>query len=121
MHASNVYYVAGGSGGLLDWQLALRGCWALDVAYLMSTVLTPAQRAAHERDLLGAYLDRLRALGVEPPAFDEAWLRYRQNILYGVVMWLITPDGVHTDEAQACFLERCLTAAEELETMAALQ
>ena len=121
VHASNVYYVAGGSGGLLDWQLALRGCWALDVAYLMSTVLTPAQRAAHERDLLGAYLDRLRALGAEPPAFDEAWLRYRQNILYGVVMWLITPDGVHTDEAQACFLERCLTAAEELETMAALQ
>jgi aminoglycoside phosphotransferase (APT) family kinase protein len=122
VHASNVYYdVAGGSGGLLDWQLALRGCWALDVTYLMITALAPSHRAANERDLLSAYLDRLRALGVEPPALDEAWLRYRQNVLYGVMMWLITPDGVHTDEAQACFLERCLTAAEELETMAALR
>jgi hypothetical protein len=58
--------------------------------------------------------------GVTPPSFDEAWLHYRQNVLYGVLMWLITPDGVHTDEAQRCFLQRCLTAAEDLETMRAL-
>lgn len=120
VHASNVYYVAGGPGGLLDWQLSLRGCWALDVTYLLATALTPEDRRAHERSLLMAYLDRLLAFGVDSPSLDEAWLRYRQNALYGVLMWLITPDGVHTDEAQACFLRRCLTAAEELDTLDAL-
>src|ERR687892_340306 len=49
------------------------------------------------RELLRHYLDGLTAAGVAAPSFDEAWLRYRQNVLYGVLMWLITPDGVHTD------------------------
>ena len=120
VHASNVYYVAGGAGGLLDWQLSLRGCWALDVAYLLTTALTEEDRRSCERSLLTAYLDRLRAAGVDIPGPDEAWLRYRQNALYGVLMWLITPDGVHTDEAQARFLRRCLAAAEELNTLGAL-
>jgi aminoglycoside phosphotransferase (APT) family kinase protein len=119
-HASNVYYRDGGPGGLLDWQLALRGCWALDVTYLMITALSAADRRANEAGLLRGYLDRLNAAGVTPPTFEEAWLRYRQNVLYGVLMWLITPDGVHTDDAQRCFLQRCLTAAEDLETMPAL-
>ncbi|BBZ14917.1 aminoglycoside phosphotransferase family protein [Mycobacterium branderi] len=120
VHASNVYYRDNRPGGLLDWQLALRGCWALDVTYLLITALSPADRRTHETDLLRGYLDRLVAADVASPTFDEAWLRYRQNVLYGVLMWLITPDGVHTDEAQRCFLQRCLTAAEDLETMRAL-
>ena len=120
VHASNVYYVAGAAGGLLDWQLALRGCWALDVTYLLTTALAEQDRRQHERDLLASYLDQLRGLGVDAPSPDDAWLRYRQNALYGVLMWLITPDGVHTDRAQACFLQRCLAAAEDLETLRAL-
>lgn len=121
VHASNVYYRDAGPGGLLDWQLALRGCWALDVTYFMITALTPDDRRTHEAELLRGYLDRLRAAGVAAPVFEEAWLRYRQNVLYGVLMWLITPDGVHTDAAQRCFLQRCLTAAEDLDTMRALR
>ena len=121
VHAGNVYYVSGGPGGLLDWQLALRGSWALDVTYLLITALSPADRAAHERSLLTGYLERLRGHGIDPPALDDAWERYRQNVLYGVLMWLITPDGVHAEAAQAAFLQRCLSAAEDLETMDALR
>jgi aminoglycoside phosphotransferase (APT) family kinase protein len=120
VHAGNVYYVAGSPGGLLDWQLSLRGSWALDVTYLLITALTPDDRRAHERELLARYLDRLGAAGIDPPGWDEAWTRYRQNVLYGILMWLITPDGVHTDEAQLLNLERCVTAGEELDTLAAL-
>lgn len=120
VHAGNVYYVAGGDGGLLDWQLTLRGCWALDVAYLLTSALTIDDRRAHERALLAGYLDRLRSLGAEPPPFEEAWMRYRQNALYGVMMWLITPDGVHSDAAHAEYLRRCLAAADDLETLEAL-
>lgn len=121
VHAGNVFYVDGNRGGLLDWQLSLRGNWSLDVAYILSTALTSDQRATHERDLLRGYLDRLKALGVpDAPTFDDAWLRYRQSALYGIAMWLITPGGVHSDEAQAENLRRCLVAGEELETLGAL-
>ena len=120
VHAGNVYYVTGGPGGLLDWQLSLRGCWALDIAYLLTTALDPKQQEAHEAGLLRHYLGRLAAAGVTPPSFDEAWLKYRQHAIYGVAMWLITPDGVHTDEAQRGYLGRCLAAAERLDTLGAL-
>jgi aminoglycoside/choline kinase family phosphotransferase len=119
VHAGNVYHVAGGDGGLLDWQLALRGCWALDVTYLLTSALTPEDRRATERDLLAGYLDRLRASGVDAPPRDEAWTCYRRHAVYGVMMWLITPDGVHTDEAQREYLRRCLAAADDLETLVA--
>ncbi|GAC1637254.1 MAG: hypothetical protein NVS4B6_06500 [Mycobacterium sp.] len=116
-----MFYVDGHRGGLLDWQLALRGNWALDVGYILSTALTPEQRATHERDLLTGYLDRLSALGVaDAPSFDEAWHRYRQSVLYGIAMWLITPGGVHSEEVQAENLRRCLAAGEDLDTLAAL-
>ena len=120
VHAGNVYYVRGGDGGLLDWQLALRGCWALDVGYLLTSALNVDDRRVHERSLLHEYLERLAALGVESPAAEEAWTRYRQNALYGVMMWLVTPDGVHSDDAQLEYLRRCLAAADDLETLDAL-
>jgi len=118
VHAGNVYYVAGGDGGLLDWQLMLRGSWALDVTYILITALTTEDRRAHESALLREYLDRL---GERAPGWDEAWRRYRQNVLYGVAMWLITPNGVHDDDVQDVNLVRCLAAGEDLETLGALQ
>ncbi len=120
VHAGNVYYRAGAPGGLLDWQLTLQGSWALDVSYLITSALGPVERAEHERELLDFYLDELTAHGVAAPSHDEAWLRYRQNALYGALMWFITPDGVHTDAAQSEFLTRCVRAGEELDTLAAL-
>lgn len=120
VHAGNVYYVNGTGGGLIDWQLALRGNWGVDVTYLLTTALDPVQQAAHEADLLRHYLDRLAAHGVTPPDFDTAWLTYRRHVIYGVAMWLITPDGVHTDEAQLGYLARCLEAADRLGTLEAL-
>lgn len=117
VHAGNVYYVSGGDGGLLDWQLMLRGCWALDVTYILVTALDSDDRATHERALLREYLARL---GDIAPSFDDAWLRYRQNVLYGILMWLITPNGVHADEVQNVNLARCLCAGEDLQTLATL-
>jgi aminoglycoside phosphotransferase (APT) family kinase protein len=83
VHAGNVFYADGGTrGGLLDWQLSLRGNWSLDVGYIVQTALTPEQRGLHERELLRGYLARLGALGVPAvPTFDDAWLRYRQSAI----------------------------------------
>ena len=120
VHAGNVYYVAGAPGGLLDWQLMLQGSWALDVCFLIVTALDPADRTEHERDLLAGYLSELGSLGVDPPGREEAFERYRQNVLWGIMMWLITPDGVHSDEVQDLSLLRCCTAGSQLDTLGSL-
>jgi len=120
VHVGNVYFLPDGPGGILDWQLMLQGSWSLDVAYLIMTALDPGPRAVNERDLLRVYLQELARLGVEPPRDAEAWDLYRRNAVWGVVMWLVTPEGVHADAVQATSLERCMIAAEELEALGAL-
>jgi aminoglycoside phosphotransferase (APT) family kinase protein len=92
-HLGNTYLLPDGRGGFLDFQLAVRGHWANDVAYLLVTGLAPEARREHERELLGVYLDELRRRGVaSPPSTDEAWHAYRLAVIWGLVIgWLITP------------------------------
>ena len=63
-HLGNTYLLPDGSGGLLDWQLMMRGSWAHDVTYLLVTSLDPDVRRSHQLDLLADYLDRLAVAGV---------------------------------------------------------
>jgi aminoglycoside phosphotransferase (APT) family kinase protein len=90
VHTGNVYQLADGRPGLIDWQVVQQGVWALDVAYHLATVLDPDDRERAERDLLDHYLDRLAAHGVVPPERDAAWWLYRAHLPYGFFMWGIT-------------------------------
>ncbi|WP_424215843.1 aminoglycoside phosphotransferase family protein (plasmid) [Streptomyces sp. BI20] len=89
-HIGNTYRTAQGRMGFLDWQVVMRGHWACDVAYVMTSGLAVEDRRAWERDLLAHYLDRLGAAGGAPPAFEEAWLAYRAQTLYPLYIWLTT-------------------------------
>jgi hypothetical protein len=89
-HAGNLYIDAAGRPGVLDWQIIQRAHWALDVSYHIGSVLTTEDREAAEQDLLRHYLDRLRAHGVEPPSWDEAWVQYRVHMIYGYYQWAVT-------------------------------
>lgn len=92
-HVGNTYVLPDGSGGFFDFQLAVRGHWANDVTYLLTTALGIEARRENERDLLAFYLDALRRHGVgAPPDMDEAWRCHRLATLWGLVIgWLITP------------------------------
>jgi hypothetical protein len=121
-HIGNTYLLRGGSGGLLDWQLMVKGRWAHDVTYLLVTALDPEQRRKHERDLIAAYLDELRRRGVErPPSENEAWMLYRQAVVWGLVIgWLITPPQNYGRAITVANLTRLVTAIQDLETFRAL-
>lgn len=88
-HAGNLYRTGEGFG-LIDWQLLQRGGWALDVAYHIAAVLPVEVAEAEERALLDHYLTVARGLGCELPPRDEAWLEYRESVLYGYYLWSIT-------------------------------
>ena len=73
-HIGNTYLLGDGNGGLLDWQLMVKGRWAHDLTYLLVTALDPDDRRKHERDLIATYLDELRRRGVERPPERERGL-----------------------------------------------
>lgn len=97
-HPGNTYLQVDGTVCWLDWQLPARGHWIHDVAYFMAGALDIPDRRRHERELLRAYLDTARAIGAQMPSFEEAWLRYRQALVYGFTVWIGT-DPAHQPES----------------------
>jgi hypothetical protein len=121
-HIGNTYLLPDGSGGLLDWQLMVKGRWSHDLTYLLITGLDIELRRKHERELIDSYLDGLRERGVEsPPSAEQAWLLYRQSAIWGLVIgWLITPPTNYGETITVANLTRLVTAVQDLETLSAL-
>src|ERR1700691_4114849 len=81
-HLGNTYLLPQGAGGLLDWQLSVRGYCMHDVSYLIVTSLPIARRREHERALLNRYRERLLALGVKnAPTAEQIWNEYRRAVI----------------------------------------
>ena len=117
-HIGNTYQTADGRGGLLDWQLMVRGYAMHDVSYLICTALSIGARRAHDQGLLRYYLDRLREAGVaEPPSFADAWTEFRRALVWGVYIgWLTTPVVNYGWEINVLNHLRLTTAFEDYET-----
>jgi len=116
-HIGNIYFLADGRAGLLDWQLMVRGYCMHDVNYLITTALPVDCRRRHERDLLRHYLDRLAACGVAAPAFDAAFIEYRRTLIWGVYIgWLTTPVVNYGWEINTVNLLRLTTAYDDHDT-----
>lgn len=86
VHLKNWYKTADQHMGLTDWQCMCRGHWGRDIAYLLSTCLTTADRRAWEKDLIQLYLSELKDKGGAETSFEDAWKYYRQN-LFGALAW----------------------------------
>ena len=121
-HLGNTYLLPGDRGGLLDWQLMMRGSWAHDVTYLLVTALDPEVRRSNQIDLLGEYLDRLQAGGVDDvPSPAAAFERFRMAALWGLVIgWLICPPDNYGQAITEANIARGVAAVEDLETLAAI-
>jgi thiamine kinase-like enzyme len=90
VHPGNWYVNSRGRMGLYDWQCVVRGGWARDVAYALSSHLTVEQRRSWERDLVTRHGERLAEAGCRPPSADQAFLEYRQQMMHAMFMWLGT-------------------------------
>lgn len=93
-HIGNTYLVPDGRGGhtvgFLDWQVARRGNFSLDLGYFLQGALTTADRRVHELALLEQYRDALGLPEDERPPLEEIWLRYRASVAHGLTLWLCT-------------------------------
>lgn len=89
---------------VVDWQTVNQGMGMADVAYVVASSSDHDRRAERERDLVGAYLERLRARGVEYDA-DIAWRDYRFGAWWGVVITVLaTSMAARTDRGDDLFV-----------------
>ncbi|MDT5150055.1 MAG: hypothetical protein QOI01_1788 [Mycobacterium sp.] len=86
-HIGNTYLTPTGNVGFLDWQVARRGNFALDLGYFLQVALTTEDRRGHERALLAEYRDALGLPADELPSRDEVRLRYRASVAHGLTLW----------------------------------
>ncbi|WP_123023763.1 phosphotransferase [Mycolicibacterium stellerae] len=121
-HPGNVYF-RNGEAGLLDWQAVRRGHPGRELAYTLVTCMTPADRKAHQQDLLEVYRDVLAAAGGPKLDGDELGDRYRKGALYAYVASLITTGmgGMQPDDIALEGLRRSVAALEDLDTVALLE
>jgi hypothetical protein len=127
-HIGQSYITHQGKMGYADWQIVMQGGWAFDVAYAIASALTVEDRRAWEQELLRFYLDRLHAAGSPTLPFDEAWLSYRQNMIYPYFCWLMTIAGpimpllpnMQPDRVAFDIIERSANAICDLETLKAI-
>lgn len=113
-HAGNIFRDAEGRTGLIDWQLLQRGGWALDVAYHVCAVLPVEVAEREERNLLDHYLETMRGQGAVMPDREEAWLQYREAVIYGYYLHAITRRVEPSITVQ--FVQRLGRAAERHES-----
>jgi hypothetical protein len=89
-HLGNTYVLPSNEVGFLDWQVARRGNWSLDLGYFVQGALTVEDRRRSERALLEEYRESLGLPDEEMPSSDEIWLRYRASVAHGLTTWLVT-------------------------------
>ena len=119
MHLGNLFVFADGTPGVLDWQPRL-STWSNDVTYFVVCALDLPDRRRWEQPLLGHYLERLRALGVDAPSFDEAWLAYRRDVMWGFFTWFFNGFTYQSEANNTAACTRFATAMIDHDTPALL-
>ncbi|WP_029117220.1 phosphotransferase [Mycobacterium sp. URHB0044] len=122
-HIGNTYLLPDGDVGFLDWQVARRGNFALDLGYFLQGALTTEDRRRTERTLLEEYRDALGLPADELPSLDEIWLRYRASVAHGLTLWLCTASAGELwqrPDIALALAQRYSAAYEDLQTAAAI-
>jgi len=115
-----------GRTGFYDWGMLQLGKGLRDASYFLTMALAPADRRAHERELLRHYLAAREACGAEPVAFDAAWRAHRLYASYAVVACCqVVTFPANATPKRRVFAESLLARAEaaiaELEVREALR
>jgi hypothetical protein len=109
--------------GVVDWQAGLRGSWAQDVSYIVSSALEIEDRRAWERELLDFYLEHLIAAGGEAIPPEDAWSAYRAGLFYPYFAWVYTigrsrlQPNFQPEDVSLTMIKRISAAIDDLEAL----
>ena len=122
-HIGNTYVLPDNEVGFLDWQMARRGNWSLDLGYFLQGALTIEERRRSERELLDEYRGALTLPADEMPNAEEVLLRYRASVAHGLAIWTATlsgGDAWQRPDICLAFAQRYAAAFIDLDTRAAI-
>jgi len=110
---------------VIDWQIILQAPGVFDIAYFMSQSVPIETRRDMEADVITQYHDRLVELGVTPPSRQELWDTYRLACATCLVYPAVGGGTVDPEDERAvdlvrAMLDRCVTAAEDLDSVSLL-
>jgi hypothetical protein len=102
-HLGNLYWTRDGAPGFLDWS-PRNAPWQHEFSYFLVAALDVPDRRRWEAALLEFYLLQLRSHHVEAPTFEQAWLAYRRDVMWGFFVFLLNdfnfqPESVNTAAA----------------------
>jgi aminoglycoside phosphotransferase (APT) family kinase protein len=122
-HIGNTYVLPDDDVGFLDWQMARRGNWSLDLGYFLQGALTIEDRRRSERELLDEYRGALTLPVAEMPGPEDVLLRYRASVAHGLAIWMATlsgGDAWQRPEICLALAQRYAAAFIDLDTRAAI-
>ena len=110
------------SPGLLDWQLIRIGEGVSDIAYFLSTALTPKMRHLYGEDLVDYYFQCLVKNGVVGIDKTTIQQRFRAHLVYPFEAMILTLAlGGMMDFHDNCkLIQRTAHAIEDFDTFSAL-
>ncbi len=120
----NLLFPPDGPGVLaVDWQTLSIGLPGRDLAYFLSTALTPTLRREQEASLVAAYHERLVELGVSDHSAEDCFTDYRRGMLQGpliTVLGCMYATAQRSDAADRMFVSMAhgaCTAIRDLDTL----
>ena len=104
---------------LIDWQGFGIGCGMYDIGYFLGSSVATEDRRRIEREAIETYHAIVCGMGMKDYTLDECWRSYRQNILGGLILYVMGAGTVAADDAQrlqaaGASLCRVLAAIEDL-------
>jgi len=123
VHLKNWFIRPDGEMGINDWQNTAQGNGSRDLAYCISTAVTPEKRRLWERDLLAYYIESFAAEGGPRLDFDVTFKWYRQQLFAALAWWSGTlgqpPDApkMQPPETSLEFIRRTCIAIDDLDAL----
>ncbi|KAH6652340.1 kinase-like domain-containing protein [Truncatella angustata] len=108
-HIGNVYFTASGHTRFLDWSAFHFGSCFHDLVYFMTSMMSVADRRAHEWEVLDHYLAALRRMGGPDldPRDEELLIEYKRSCMTSII-WPICPVGLQSKERVDALTERTI-------------
>lgn len=123
VHLKNWFIRPDDEMGINDWQNSAQGNGSRDLAYCISTAVTPEKRRDWERDLLSYYIEEFAARGGPKLDFDVTFRRYRQQLFAALAWWSGTlgqpPDAPFMQPRATSleFIRRTTVAIDDLDAL----
>jgi len=119
-HPGNLYLEPDDRPGFLDAQVR-RSPWVQDVAYHLTASLDLLDRPQWEEALLAHYLRCLSEHGVaHPPSFQAAWDAYRNELVYGLFIFLVNETAFQSEATNTAYAARFGAAVAQHRSMTRL-